>query len=78
MNSELKNFFEPRPNYSALAEFEEKLSSKTTEEDVRSFLNFWQEVYYLWLEKNSPFDPEYVDEKIRVRKLLIEKFGTRT
>ena len=78
MNSESKKFFEPRPNYSALAEFEEKHSSKTTEEDVRSFLNFWQEVYYLWLEKNSPFDPEYVDEKIRVRKLLIEKFGTRT
>jgi len=77
MNSEPKKFFEPRPNYKALAEFEEKHSGKTTEEDTRSFLEFWQDIYYLWSEKNSPFEQEYVDEKIRVRKLLIEKFGIR-
>lgn len=77
MNSSSKKYFHPVPNYDAAKEKLEAAYTKPTEEDVRSFLNFWQDAYDLWKQKYSPFDLKSVDEVIRVRKLLIEKFGIR-
>jgi len=53
MKSYSKNFFSPIPNYAALREREEKYYKKTTEEEIRHFLDFWQEVYNIWKEKLS-------------------------
>lgn len=78
MNSEPRKFFEPTPNYAALRELEEKHYHKPTEEEVKHFLDFWQEIYDFWSKNNSPFELRYVDSKIRVRKALVEKFGLRT
>lgn len=78
MNSDSKKFFEPIPNYSALRELEEKNYHKPTEDELREFLVFWQEIYDFWKQKNSQFEPNYLEEKIEVRKKLIEKFGLRT
>lgn len=78
MSSKSKKFFEPAPNYAALNELEKKHYRKPTEEDIRRFLNFWQEVYNFWIQKNSPFELKYVEEKARVRKELIERLGIKT
>jgi hypothetical protein len=75
MSSDPKKFFEPIPNYAALRELEEKHYHKPTEEEIRNFLDFWQEIYDFWSKGNSPFELRYVEEKIKVRKALIEKFG---
>ena len=73
-----ENFYSLIPDYAALQELEERYYHKPTMEETRKFLNFWQEMYNLWRQKNSPFDLGYVEEKIKVRKALIEKFGFRT
>ena len=78
MSSDSKKFFEPIPNYAALREVEEKLYHKPTEEETHNFSDFWQDVYNIWKQNYSPFDPSYVEEKIKVRKMLIEKFGIRS
>ena len=78
MSSDSKKFFEPVPNYAALRELEEKHYHKPTEEEIRNFLNFWQEIYDFWRKNNSPDELSYVEEKIKVRKALIEKFGFRS
>jgi len=78
MSSDSKKFFEPIPNYAALREVEKKLYHPATEEDTRNFLDFWQDVYNVWKQNYSPFDPGYVEEKIKVRKRLIENFGIKT
>ena len=78
MNSDSKKFFEPIANYAALRKVEEKLYHKPTDEEIRNFLDFWQDVYNTWKQNYSPFDPGYVEEKIKVRKMLIEKFGIRS
>jgi hypothetical protein len=75
MSKDSKKFFEPRPNYTALKELEMQYYHKPTEKEMRDFLNFWQEIYDLWSQKNSAFEFAYLEEKIRVRKELIEKFG---
>jgi len=77
MNSDFKKFFEPTPNYAALRELEEKNYHPPTEEEIRNFLNFWQEIYDFWSQNNSPFEMSYAEEKVRVRKALIDKFGFR-
>ena len=77
MSSDSKKFFEPRPNYAALKEWEEKNYRKPTDKEIRNFLEFWQEIYDFWRQNNSPFDLQYLEEKIRVRKALVEKFGLR-
>lgn len=77
MNSESKKFFEPRPNYSALAELEEKHRSTHSEDDIRSFLDFWQEVYDAWKENYSPYDLNNLAHKIQMRKKIIDIFGIR-
>lgn len=77
MKSDSKNFFSPVPNYAALRELEEKYYHKPTEEEIRQFLDFRQEIYNFWRQNNSPFELRYVEEKVKVRKSLIEKFGIR-
>jgi len=77
MESDSKKFFEPRPNYVAFRELERKLYHKPTEAEIRNFLDFWQEIYDFWSQNNSPFESIYLEEKIRFRKILIEKFGIR-
>ncbi len=78
MSTNSKKFFEPAPNYAALNELEEKNYRKPTEEDTRRFLSFWQEVYNFWKQKNSPFELRYVEEKVNVRKELIELLGIKS
>lgn len=78
MNTNKRKFFEPAPNYAALDELEQKNYRKPTEEEIRRFLNFWQEVYDVWKQKNSPFELRYVEEKVEIRKKLVEKFGIRS
>ena len=78
MSSDSKKFFEPRPNYAALKEWEDKNYHKPTDEEISNFLEFWQEIYSLWRQNNSPFDLQYLEEKVRVRKELVEKFGLRS
>ena len=78
MSENSKKFFEPRPNYAAFRELERQLYHKPTEAEIRSFLDFWQEIYDFWSQNNSPFESSYIEEKIRLRKALIEKFGLRT
>ena len=73
-----KKYILPVNNYDALREMEEKYYHKPTEEETRSFLNFWQDVYDIWRENNSPFELRYVEEKIRIRKELIKIFGIRS
>jgi hypothetical protein len=75
--SDLKNFYSLVPNYAALRELEEKYYHKPTEEEIRRFLNFWQEIYDFWRQKNTPFELSYVEEKVKVRKSLIDKLGIR-
>jgi hypothetical protein len=77
-NSDSKNFYSLVPNYAALREEMKKYKHKPTEEEIRSFLDFWQEIYNLWKSNNSPFDLRYVEETVKVRKSFIEKFGIRT
>ena len=77
MKSDSKNFYSLVPNYAALRELEEKYYHKPTEEEIRHFLDFWQEVYDIWKQNNSPFELRYVEEKIKIRKALIEKLGIR-
>ncbi len=77
MNSNSKNFYSLVPNYAALRELEEKYYHKPTEEEIRQFLDFWQGVYDAWRQKNSPYELSYTDEKIKVRKSLIEILGIR-
>ncbi len=78
MNTDSKDFYSLVPNYAALREMEEKYYHKPTEEEVREFLNFWQAIYDIWRQNNSPFELRFVEEKVRVRKSLIKKFGIRT
>jgi len=75
MKSDSKKFFEPTPNYAAMRELEKKYYHKPTEKEIRNFLDFWQEIYDFWSQNNSPFESSYVEEKVRVRKALIDKFG---
>lgn len=77
MNSNSKKFYSLVPNYAALREREEKYYHKPTEEETRRFLDFWQEVYNIWKQKNSPYELTYVDEKVKLRQSIIEKFGIR-
>jgi hypothetical protein len=77
MNCDAKNFYSLLPNYAALRELEKKYYHKPTEEETRKFLSFWQEIYDIWKHNNSPFELKYIEEKIKVRKSLIEKFGIR-
>ena len=77
MEFDKKNFYSLIPNYAALRELEEKYYHKPTEKETRDFLDFWQEVYNIWRQNNSPFEIFYVEEKIKLRKSLIEKFGIR-
>jgi hypothetical protein len=77
MNSSSKKFFEPTPNYAAMRELEKKNYHKPNEEEIRNFLDFWQEMYDFWSQNNSPFESRYVEEKILVRKEMIEKFGIK-
>jgi hypothetical protein len=60
-----------------MREFEKKYYLKPTEEEIRNFLDFWQEIYDFWSQNNSPLDSRYVEEKVRFRKALIEKFGIK-
>ena len=78
MSSDSKKFFEPRPNYAALKEWEEKNYHKPTDKEIRNFLEYWQEIYNFWLQNNSPFDLQYLEEKVRIRKALVKKFGLRS
>lgn len=78
MNHDSKKFFSPVPNYNAVREKLGEYNKRPTEEETRSFLDFWQDVYNVWKQNYSPFDPRYVEEKIKVRKMLIEKFGIRS
>lgn len=75
MNSDPKNFYSLTPNYAALREREEKYYHKPTEEETRRFLDFWQAVYNIWKENNSPFELRFVEEKVKVRESLIDIFG---
>jgi hypothetical protein len=77
LSSDSKKFFEPRPNYEAFRKLERQLYHKPTEVEIKHFLDFWQEIYDFWSQNNSPFESSYIEEKIRVRKALIEKFGIR-
>jgi len=77
MDSDSKKFFEPTPNYSALRELEAENYHKPTKTEIREFLVFWQEIYDFWNQNNSPFESYYLEEKIKVRKMLIDKFGLR-
>jgi hypothetical protein len=43
MNSRLKHFYSLIPNYAALRELEEKYYHQPTEEEIRQFLDFWQD-----------------------------------
>lgn len=78
MSSDKEKIFEPAPNYAALNELEKKNYRKPTEEDIRKFLEFWQEVYKFWKQKNSHFELRYVEEKIKVRKELIKLLGIKS
>ena len=78
MKSDPKKFFEPTPNYAALRELEEKNYHKPSKEEVRNFLEFWEEMYRIWKQNNPTFvELDYIEEKISVRKELIEKLGLR-
>lgn len=65
------------PNYAALHEAEQEYR-KANKEDIRQFLSFWQEAYDLWKQKYSPYEMKYIEETVKTRKKLIEKFGFRT
>ena len=65
------------PNFDALHEAEQEYR-KTNKEDIRKFLSFWQEAYDLWKQKYSPYEMKYIEETVKIRKKLIEKFGFRT
>ena len=77
MSSNSKKYFAPIANFGALRELQEKYKKKPSEEDIRHFLDFWQSAYDMWRSEYSPFDFKYLEEKIKVRKSLIEKFGFR-
>jgi hypothetical protein len=77
MSTDSKKFFEPRPNYAALHELEKMHYHKPNAEEIRNFLDFWQEIYDFWSQNNSPFESSDLEEKVRVRKALIEKFGIK-
>lgn len=78
MSKDSKKFFEPRPNYAAYRKWEEENYHKPTNDETRQFLEFWQEIYDIWLKNNSPFESRYVEDKVKLRKELIEKFGIKT
>jgi hypothetical protein len=71
MSSDSKKFFEPRPNYAALQELEEKYYHKPTEEEIQDFLLFWNDVYNVWRELYpDKLDMGLLEHKVKIRKLL--------
>jgi hypothetical protein len=78
MNSDSKKLFTTTQNFALLREKLGEYKRLPTEKETREFLDFWQEMYDLWKQNNSPFESRYTEEKIKIRKMLIEKFGIRS
>lgn len=66
------------PNYAALEERMGLIKSKPSEEETRSFLEFWESVYLFWLQSHSPFDKRYSEEKAEIRKRFIKTLGIKS
>lgn len=78
IKSDPKKLFTTTQNFELIREKLGEYKSLPTKEETRRFLDFWQEVYNIWRQNNSPFELRFVEEKIRVRRSLIEKFGIRS
>ena len=77
METTKKKYFAPINNFAALKEAEQKHYDSNEKNEIESFLNFWQWSYDKWRINNSPFEERFTEEKIRVRKELINKLGIK-
>lgn len=64
-------YFLPVQNFRIVKEKLEPYRSFPTEDEIKNFLQFYDEAYQIWL-KNSPtiINKENLEHKIKIRKLL--------
>jgi hypothetical protein len=77
MNSDSKKLFTTTQNFALLREKLGEYKRLPTEKEVREFLEFLDDVYKLWKEKNPQTDYRRIDEKAKARRDFIYKLGLR-
>ncbi len=77
METKPQKLFTTTQNFALIKESVGEYKSNTPQVEMIEFLNYWQNVYDIWSCNNPPTDLTYIEEKIKIRKSLILKFGFR-
>lgn len=77
MKNTNKKPYAPINNFAALKEAEGKYYHSDDKKEIEIFLSFWQWSYDIWKNNNPSFEERFLEEKIRVRKELINTFGIK-